>query len=154
MERHDAIFCICGTDCRGVLAIRIKCSRKSFTVFRDAFAQLPGLNIPNVKDHSIREIWYESQAFNFFRGDQWMQEPCRNCDEKSKDFGGCRCQAFLLTGDASAADPVCSKSPHHDVVKKIILRAQDHSSIAHLRNSNEHPVVFRTDSNSRKLSEN
>ncbi len=115
--------------------------------------QLPGLNIPNVKDHSIREIWYESQAFNFFRGDQWMQEPCRNCDEKSKDFGGCRCQAFLLTGDASATDPVCSKSPHHDVVKKIILRAQDHFSIAHLRNSTEHPVIFRTDSNSRKLSE-
>jgi len=116
--------------------------------------QLPGLNIPNVKDHSIREIWYESQAFNFFRGDQWMQEPCRNCDEKDKDFGGCRCQAFLLTGDASAADPVCSKSPHHDVVKKIILRAEDHSSISQLRNSTEHPVVFRTDSNSRKLSEN
>jgi pyrroloquinoline quinone biosynthesis protein E len=51
-----------------------------------------------------------------FRGFDWMPEPCRSCDEKEKDFGGCRCQAFMLTGDASNADPVCAKSPHHGVI--------------------------------------
>lgn len=110
--------------------------------------QLPGLDILNIKDHSIKEIWYDSQAFNFFRGDQWMQEPCRSCDEKTKDFGGCRCQAFLLTGDAAAADPVCSKSPHHSVVRQIIMRAQTETQTV-----TEHPVIFRTDKNSRRLNQ-
>lgn len=110
--------------------------------------QLPGLDILNIKDHSIKEIWYDSQAFNFFRGDQWMQEPCRSCDEKKKDFGGCRCQAFLLTGDAAAADPVCSKSPHHSVVRQIIMRAQTETQTV-----TEHPVIFRTDKNSRRLNQ-
>lgn len=119
--------------------------------------QLPGLNIPNVKDFSIKEIWYESQAFNFFRGDQWMQEPCRSCDEKTKDFGGCRCQAFLLTGDASATDPVCSKSPSHGKVKEIILRHERESSkLGHLDKASqpvERPIVFRTDKNSIAMSD-
>ena len=113
--------------------------------------QLPGLDIPNIRDHSIREIWYESQAFNFFRGDQWMQEPCRSCDEKTKDFGGCRCQAFLLTGNAAAADPVCSKSPEHHIVKEIVMRAQQTSLPAAHLGVAEHPIIFRTDMNSRKL---
>jgi len=112
--------------------------------------QLPGLNIPNVKDFSIKEIWYESQAFNFFRGDHWMQEPCRSCDEKSKDFGGCRCQAFLLTGDAAATDPVCSKSPHKSVVKEIILQNQQHS--LQKKAISEKPILFRTDLNSQEMS--
>ncbi len=110
--------------------------------------QLPGLDIPNIKDHSIKEIWYDSQAFNFFRGDQWMQEPCRSCDEKTKDFGGCRCQAFLLTGDAAATDPVCSKSPHHNEIRQIIMHAQKN-----IQTVTEHPVIFRTDKNSRLLSQ-
>ncbi|MCY1549868.1 Coenzyme PQQ synthesis protein E [compost metagenome] len=71
------------------------------------------MQFPNVKDHDLKHIWYESFGFNRFRGYDWMPEPCRSCDEKEKDFGGCRCQAFLLTGDASNADPVCSKSAHH-----------------------------------------
>lgn len=108
--------------------------------------QLPGLDIPNVRDHSIRDIWYDSQAFNFFRGDQWMQEPCRSCSEKEKDFGGCRCQAFLLTGDASATDPVCAKSPKHHLVTQAIEEAltqqQSNKTV-------EQPLVFRTDKNSR-----
>lgn len=108
--------------------------------------QLPGLDIPNVRDHSIREIWYESQAFNFFRGDAWMQEPCRSCSEKEKDFGGCRCQAFLLTGDAAATDPVCSKSPKHDVVTQAINEAL---ALTQSSKREEHPLVFRTDKNSR-----
>ena len=112
--------------------------------------QLPGLNIPNVKDHSIRDIWYDSQAFNVFRGDDWMQEPCRSCSEKEKDFGGCRCQAFLLLGDAAATDPVCAKSPQHHVVTDIIKQA---SVAPETTQRQEHPLVFRTDKNSRLISE-
>lgn len=77
--------------------------------------QLP-VQFPNVLEHSISHIWNESFGFNRFRGDAWMPEPCRSCDEKDKDFGGCRCQAFMLTGDASNADPVCSKSAHHGII--------------------------------------
>jgi pyrroloquinoline quinone biosynthesis protein E len=114
--------------------------------------ELPGLNIPNVKEHSIREIWVESQAFNFFRGDSWMQEPCRSCSEKEKDFGGCRCQAFLLTGDAAATDPVCSKSPKHHIVKQVINEAALINKSGQPPQT-EHPLVFRTDKNSRLLSD-
>ncbi|WP_434458431.1 pyrroloquinoline quinone biosynthesis protein PqqE [Stutzerimonas urumqiensis] len=77
--------------------------------------QLP-VAFPNVREHSIEHIWRHSLGFNHFRGDDWMPEPCRSCDEKERDFGGCRCQAFMLTGDASNADPVCSKSAHHGVI--------------------------------------
>ncbi|MCQ4295326.1 pyrroloquinoline quinone biosynthesis protein PqqE [Pseudomonas stutzeri] len=82
--------------------------------------QLP-VEFPNVREHSIEHIWRHSFGFNKFRGYDWMPEPCRSCDEKEKDFGGCRCQAFMLTGDAANADPVCSKSMHHDK----ILAARD-----------------------------
>ena len=78
-----------------------------------AAAQLPGLEFPNVRHSSIESIWNDSPAFNAFRGFDWMTEPCRSCPERTKDFGGCRCQAYMLTGDARAADPVCGKSPHH-----------------------------------------
>ncbi|UIP30850.1 pyrroloquinoline quinone biosynthesis protein PqqE [Stutzerimonas kunmingensis] len=74
--------------------------------------QLP-VEFPNVREHSIEHIWRHSFGFNKFRGYDWMPEPCRSCDEKERDFGGCRCQAFMLTGDAANADPVCSKSAHH-----------------------------------------
>ncbi|UFQ99397.1 pyrroloquinoline quinone biosynthesis protein PqqE [Pseudomonas wenzhouensis] len=77
--------------------------------------QLP-VQFPNVREQSLAHIWRESFGFNRFRGDDWMPEPCRSCDEKHKDFGGCRCQAFMLTGDASNADPVCSKSAYHGVI--------------------------------------
>lgn len=113
--------------------------------------ELPGLEIPNVKEHSVGEIWYDSQAFNFFRGFDWMQEPCRSCPEKEKDFGGCRCQAYLLTGNAAAADPVCSKSPEHHVVTEAITQASVVQTIKTTRPT-EHPIVFRTDKNSRELS--
>jgi pyrroloquinoline quinone biosynthesis protein E len=72
---------------------------------------IPGLSFENVKDRSLREIWEHSAAFQKFRGDEWMQEPCRTCDRREQDFGGCRCQALLLAGDASATDPVCSLAP-------------------------------------------
>ena len=74
------------------------------------------LEFPNVNDFSIEKIWNESHAFNYFRGDSWMNPTCATCDEKEKDFGGCRCQAFALTGDMNEADPVCSKSDFHHVV--------------------------------------
>ncbi|MGH8609727.1 MAG: pyrroloquinoline quinone biosynthesis protein PqqE, partial [Gammaproteobacteria bacterium] len=75
--------------------------------------QLPGLLFPNVREHSIEWIWNDSPDFNRFRGFDWMKEPCRSCPERFKDFGGCRCQAYMLTGDAANADPVCSLSPNH-----------------------------------------
>lgn len=73
-----------------------------------------------MQENSVKEVWYDSKAFNYFRGDSWMKEPCRTCDERDKDFGGCRCQAFALTGEMNAADPVCSKSPDHAVVTQKI----------------------------------
>jgi len=89
-----------------------------------AARMLPGLELPNVRDTSIGAIWYDSQAFNRFRGDAWMREPCRSCPEKVKDFGGCRCQAYLLTGDADNADPVCDLSPYHALVTEAVARAE------------------------------
>lgn len=77
--------------------------------------QLP-VEFPSVLENTLQEIWYDSFGFNKYRGFDWMPEPCRSCSEKEKDFGGCRCQAFMLTGDASNADPVCSKSAHHGII--------------------------------------
>lgn len=77
---------------------------------------IPGLAFDNVRDHSLSWLWEESVAFQRFRGQAWMPEPCRSCERKNEDFGGCRCQAFMLAGDASATDPVCSKSPLHHIV--------------------------------------
>ncbi len=108
---------------------------------------LPGLECPNVQEHSIESIWNESKAFNFFRGDGWMKQPCASCDERDKDFGGCRCQAYLLTGDMYAADPVCSKSEQHSVVQQAI----DQSAAMSLKEG-EQPVVFRNSRNSKGLS--
>ena len=74
---------------------------------------IASLEFDNVRDKSLAEIWYEGSAFNAYRGDDWMQEPCRSCERKNVDFGGCRCQALALAGDAAATDPVCKKSPKH-----------------------------------------
>ena len=109
---------------------------------------LPGLVLPNVKDTPLREIWYDSDAFNRFRGLAWMKEPCRSCDEKERDLGGCRCQAYLLTGDAANADPVCDKSPSHDAVVRVVNVARRAAATAPPR---EQPILFRNDANSRKL---
>src|SRR5262245_16392023 len=109
---------------------------------------LPGLEFPSVREHDLRWIWSDSPAFNRYRGEGWMKEPCRSCPERSKDFGGCRCQAYLLTGDAANADPVCDKSPHHGLVTNAIARAAEPRPAAQTK-----PVLFfRDDKNSRKLS--
>jgi pyrroloquinoline quinone biosynthesis protein E len=76
-------------------------------------AIIPGLTFDNVREHSLAWIWQSSSAFNRFRGDAWMSDTCKSCERKERDFGGCRCQAFMLTGDAEAIDPVCMYSPHH-----------------------------------------
>jgi pyrroloquinoline quinone biosynthesis protein E len=91
---------------------------------------LPGLQLPNVRESDIRTIWYDSPAFNRFRGEAWMKEPCRSCPERTRDFGGCRCQAYLLTGDADNADPVCDLSPHHHLVTEAVARAEQAGSAA------------------------
>ncbi|MGH7168902.1 MAG: pyrroloquinoline quinone biosynthesis protein PqqE [Gemmataceae bacterium] len=77
---------------------------------------IAGLRFENVRRRSLRWIWEESEAFHRFRGTGWMPEPCRGCPERERDFGGCRCQAALLTGDAANTDPVCGLSPHHEKV--------------------------------------
>jgi PqqA peptide cyclase len=94
---------------------------------------ISGLTFPNVRQHSLAEIWFDASAFSRFRGTDWMQEPCRSCplERQHVDFGGCRCQALALTGNAAETDPVCRFSPHHEVV----LEAQ--------RRSDE-PLVYRT----------
>jgi len=77
---------------------------------------LPGLAFDNARDKPLAEIWQSSSGFGAFRGEAWMPEPCRSCDRRSIDFGGCRCQAFHLTGNAAATDPVCPLSPDHQLV--------------------------------------
>lgn len=110
--------------------------------------QLPGLTFPNVRDHDLGWIWYDSPGFNAYRGDSWMKEPCRSCPEKIKDFGGCRCQAYMLTGDATNTDPVCGLSPLHHLVTDVVDQAQlPVSPKAEVK-----PILFRDDKNSRALS--
>lgn len=107
-----------------------------------AARSLPGLALPNVRDRSLREIWYDSDAFNAFRGDDWMREPCRTCDERHADHGGCRCQAYLLAGDPNEADPVCAKSAHHGQVEQAVQFARRRAA------PDERPLVFRSRENS------
>jgi PqqA peptide cyclase len=81
---------------------------------------IPGLQFENMKDRSLLDIWENSPAFQKFRGEEWMQQPCKSCDRRTQDFGGCRCQAFLLAGDAAATDPVCSLAPTRPKVDAIL----------------------------------
>ncbi len=110
---------------------------------------LPGFDFPNVREHDLRSIWYDSPAFNRYRGDEWMKEPCRGCPDKMKDYGGCRCQAYLLTGDAANADPVCDRSPHHVHV----VRAVERAAAAPARVETKTVLLFRDDKNSRAVAE-
>ena len=109
-----------------------------------AARMLPGLKFPNVREMSLSDVWFGSEGFNRYRGDEWMKEPCRTCPEKTKDFGGCRCQAFLLTGDPANADPVCDLSPHHHLVTEVVAKAREPKV-------ETKPIVFRDDRNSRRL---
>jgi len=77
---------------------------------------LPGLAFENVRERNLAAIWSDSPGFNAFRGEAWMPEPCRSCDKRGIDFGGCRCQAYHLTGDAAATDPACTLAPTHGLI--------------------------------------
>jgi len=89
----------------------------------------------------LEKIWRDSLAMNAFRGDDWMMEPCRSCARKEIDFGGCRCQAFMLAGNAAKADPICRLSPHHRIVES-------------MRNDSgaDDPPIYRDVKTSRRLS--
>jgi len=91
---------------------------------------LPGLSFENVREKSLQWIWNESPSFNHFRGESWMQEPCRTCERRTEDFGGCRCQAFLLAGDAHATDPACSLAPSHHQVETAVHQANANTTLA------------------------
>lgn len=84
---------------------------------------IAGMDWPTVRTHSLAWSWYESPAFGRFRGTHWLPEPCRSCHRREVDFGGCRCQAFLLAGDAAAPDPVCHLSPDHHRIAEAVARA-------------------------------
>jgi pyrroloquinoline quinone biosynthesis protein E len=85
--------------------------------------EIPGLEFPRVQEQSLEDIWFHAPVFQKFRGTDWMPEPCRSCDRREIDFGGCRCQAFLLTGDPAATDPVCHLSPLHHLVDEAVSEA-------------------------------
>lgn len=103
---------------------------------------IPGLTVDRIQDRSVRWIWEESESFNRFRGQDWMSEPCRSCDRREQDFGGCRCQAFLLAGDASLTDPTCSLSPHHGVVESILT---DQQAAGPFRIASGDELIYRID---------
>jgi PqqA peptide cyclase len=95
----------------GRIAINVSPSGKALPCH--AAESIPGLEFWNVRERSLAEIWRDNPAFQAFRGTEWMQEPCRSCERREIDWGGCRCQALALVGDAAATDPACHKSPHH-----------------------------------------
>jgi pyrroloquinoline quinone biosynthesis protein E len=88
-----------------------------------AASVIPTLRLDNVIHRPLADIWYRSDSFTAFRGTGWMRDPCRSCPRRTEDHGGCRCQAYLLTGDAANTDPVCSLSPEHGVVTAILATA-------------------------------
>lgn len=110
-----------------------------------AARMLPGLDFPNARHASLDSIWFASAAFNAYRGDDWMKEPCRSCPEKHRDHGGCRCQAYLFTQDQTNADPVCEFSPHHGLVRDAVERAQQPKT------AQERPIMFRDARNANRL---
>jgi pyrroloquinoline quinone biosynthesis protein E len=114
---------------------------------------LPGLQFENVREKSLAWIWHDSPSFQRFRGEEWMPEPCRSCDRRAEDFGGCRCQAFLLAGDAGATDPACSLAPTHNIVESAVAAAnanpataepRPNSSFVRLQQQNEDIWSYRT----------
>ncbi|MDC0936746.1 pyrroloquinoline quinone biosynthesis protein PqqE [Pirellulales bacterium] len=87
--------------------------------------EIPNLSFPTVHDKSLEQIWLNDPVFQRFRGCDWMPEPCRSCDRREQDFGGCRCQAFLMTGDPAVTDPVCQFSPEHHLIEQALAEAAE-----------------------------
>lgn len=85
---------------------------------------IPNVDFPNVENTSLSDIWFDSELFNMFRGTDWMPEPCRACPKREEDWGGCRCQALALTGNAANTDPICTKSPLHHTVEDALKEAR------------------------------
>jgi pyrroloquinoline quinone biosynthesis protein E len=110
-----------------------------------AAGAIPGLEFENVGERSLRWIWAQSQAFQKFRGEDWMPEPCRSCDRRTLDFGGCRCQALLLTGDAGATDPVCTLAPMHGLVETVVERVNLNGTAPGLISLTQADWVYRVD---------
>jgi len=91
---------------------------------------IPGLEFENIRRQTLEFIWKESSSFRRFRGEEWMPEPCRSCDQRSEDFGGCRCQALLLAGNAAATDPACSLAPAHQIVEAALAEANSSTAVS------------------------
>ena len=91
---------------------------------------IPGLTFENVREKSLQDIWQNSMSFQRFRGEDWMPEPCRSCDQRTQDFGGCRCQALLLTGNAEATDPACSLATAHHIVEAALVEANSAATVS------------------------
>lgn len=91
---------------------------------------IPGMTFENVREQRLEAIWQQSPSFQRFRGEEWMPEPCRSCDQRTVDFGGCRCQALLLTGDATATDPACSLAPAHHIIETALVEANASAAVA------------------------
>jgi pyrroloquinoline quinone biosynthesis protein E len=88
-----------------------------------AAESITGMVFPNIRSTRLRAAWEDSEAFNRFRGTAWMPSPCQGCEHAERDWGGCRCQAFALIGDAAATDPACALSPHHALLGAAIAEA-------------------------------
>lgn len=91
---------------------------------------IPGLEFESAREKTLEWIWQESSSFRRFRGQDWMPQPCRSCERRSEDFGGCRCQALLLTGDPTATDPACSLAPKHHIVEAALLEVNSEGAVA------------------------
>jgi len=106
---------------------------------------IPDLEFWNVRDHSLDEIWTRSPAFNAFRGTSWMREPCQTCERRERDWGGCRCQALALTGDAKATDPACHLSPYHASIRNLAVTESSSAAVSPVyrgfgTSASQHPV--------------
>jgi pyrroloquinoline quinone biosynthesis protein E len=105
--------------------------------------EIPGMRFENVREHPLAWIWQESESFNRFRGTEWMPEPCRTCEFREVDFGGCRCQAALITGKAEVTDPACSLSPYRDQLTRFVEAAQRAEPLQWTQPSAMSALVYR-----------
>jgi pyrroloquinoline quinone biosynthesis protein E len=106
--------------------------------------EIRGLKFDNARERSLEDIWFKSETFCKFRGTDWLPEPCQSCPRKEIDFGGCRCQAFLLTGDATVTDPACSLSPRHNLIAQAMAEAH---------NPTDSELIYRTNERSSRLTD-
>lgn len=117
-------YAVAPKPCVGGWGRGIICVTPSGAVLPCHAAQtIPGLRFDNVKERALQDIWVGSEAFQAFRGTHWMREPCRTCEKRTRDWGGCRCQAFAFAGDAAEADPACAKSALHSLFTETARRA-------------------------------